>query len=209
MKKIELAVLAVLIMSVISCSFTSFASACGAVRDETIRLHILANSDTDADQALKLMVRDAVLAEADKAFGKSTTKEEALLNAQAGMGEIISTAEDILRNNGCNDAVRAELTNMFFTTRQYGSVVMPAGRYDAVRVYIGEGKGRNWWCVMFPPMCLPAAKAGASVSEKSPQQLAAEAVLIEAKPEYKAKLAAVELYEKLKEKLHKYKADKN
>ncbi|MEG2371909.1 MAG: stage II sporulation protein R, partial [Hydrogenoanaerobacterium sp.] len=91
MKKIELAVLAALVMSVISCSFTSFASACGAVRDETIRLHILANSDTDADQALKLMVRDAVLAEADKAFGKSTTKEEALLNAQAGMGEIIST----------------------------------------------------------------------------------------------------------------------
>ncbi|MEG1954291.1 MAG: stage II sporulation protein R [Hydrogenoanaerobacterium sp.] len=209
MKKIELAVLAALVMSVISCSFTSFASACGAVRDETIRLHILANSDTDADQALKLMVRDAVLAEADKAFGKSTTKEEALLNAQAGMGEIISTAEDVLRNNGCNDEVRAELTNMFFTTRQYGSVVMPAGCYDAVRVYIGEGKGRNWWCVMFPPMCLPAAKAGASVTEKSPQQLAAEAVLIEAKPEYKAKLAAVELYEKLKEKLHKYKADKN
>lgn len=201
MKKIELAILVGLVLSIVTCSITSFAADCVEVREDTIRLHILANSDTEADQALKLLVRDAVLTQTADIFSASRTKAEAVEKARAGTGEIVRVAEETLSKNGCGDAVRAEVTNMFFATRQYGGVVMPAGRYDAVRVYIGEAEGHNWWCVMFPPMCLPAA-AGKSKSE---QAAVAENSLIPAAPEYEVKFAVVEAVETIKEKWRVYK----
>ena len=201
MKRIELAVLIGLVLSIATCSVTSFAADCGTVRAETIRLHILANSDTEADQALKLLVRDAVLKEANTAFGTAETKAQALEKASAGVGEITRVAESTLRKNGCNDTVRVEVTNMFFETRQYGNVIMPAGRYDAIRIYIGEAKGRNWWCVMFPPMCLPAAESDKDRKTQTETAAQAEQILIEAAPEYEVKFAIVEVIEAVKEKL--------
>lgn len=195
MKRLELAILIGLVTSIITGSMLSFAAQCGAVRGETIRLHILANSDSESDQQLKLLVRDAVLVEAGGAFGGASTKAQAVEQARESLSEITRTAEETLRQNGCADDVRAEVVNMFFTTKQYDDVVMPAGRYDAVRILIGEGKGRNWWCVMFPPMCLPAAE-----SRESKELTEAERSLIPAEPEYKVKFAVVEAVESLREK---------
>lgn len=194
MKRWELSILIGLILSIITSSITGFAAQCDVVRDSTIRLHILANSDSKSDQALKLMVRDAVLTEAADVFGGAPTKQRAVELAQQNINKITAVAEKTLRANGCNDKVTAQVVNMFFATRQYGDVVMPAGHYDAVRILIGEAAGKNWWCVMFPPMCLPAAE-----KKQSSEITKAEQVLITAQPEYELKFAVVEAYEKLKE----------
>lgn len=202
MKRWELCILVGLVAALITGSMTGFAARCDAVRQDSIRLHILANSDSERVQQLKLMVRDAVLAETADAFQGAQTKEEAVERARAGLDRITAVAERTLRENGCNDPVRAQVVNMFFTTRQYGSVVMPAGRYDAVRILIGDAAGRNWWCVMFPPMCLPAAE-----QKPSSEMTEAERALIPAEPEYEVRFAVVEWYESLREKLAQKKAE--
>lgn len=125
------------------------------VREEVLRLHILANSDSTADQTLKLQVRDAVTAAAADWATDSPT--EARRTAQEQLPRIEAVARDTLRRAGCADEVTAELTPMYFTTRQYGNITLPAGTYDAVRITIGTGKGQNWWCVMYPPLCVGGA----------------------------------------------------
>lgn len=126
-----------------------------AVRDKVVRLHILANSDSTADQMLKLQVRDAVTAAA--AEWAAQTPAEARRLAQEQLPHIEEVARQTVRAAGCADAVAVEYTPLYFTTRQYGATTLPAGMYDAVRVTIGEGKGQNWWCVMYPPMCVGGA----------------------------------------------------
>ena len=125
------------------------------VREEVLRLHILANSDSTADQTLKLQVRDAVTAAA--AAWSADSPAAAREQAQAQLPRLEAVARETLRQAGCDDEVTAELTTMYFTTRQYGSTTLPAGTYDAVRITIGAGKGQNWWCVMYPPMCVGGA----------------------------------------------------
>lgn len=198
MKRIELAILIGLILSITTNSITSFAARCDTVRQNTIRLHILANSDSEADQALKLLVRDAVLTQTADVFTGAQTKEEAVNRARENKVRVQHAAEETLRKNGCGDLVEVQVVKMFFATRQYGEVVMPAGEYDAIRILIGNGAGHNWWCVMFPPMCLPAAEQ--KQNDAPPTQ--AEQTLIPAQPEYNVKFAVVELYEKWKEKQH-------
>lgn len=195
MKRWELSILIGLVLSIALGGMTGFAQQCDAVRGDTIRLHIIANSDDPADQALKLKVRDAVLSETAEVFTHSASKEEAVAAARRNLVRIADTAVRTLRESGCDDTVTAQVTNMFFATRQYSDVMMPAGHYDTVRIVIGEGAGQNWWCVMFPPMCLPAAEAG----EVSEEAELAQAKLIPAKPEFRVKFAVVELYEKAKE----------
>lgn len=126
-----------------------------AVRDKVVRLHILANSDSTADQTLKLQVRDAVTAAA--AEWAAQTPAEARRLAQEQLTHIEEVARQTVRAAGSTDAVAVEYTPLYFTTRQYGATTLPAGMYDAVRVTIGEGKGQNWWCVMYPPMCVGGA----------------------------------------------------
>ena len=133
-----------------------------AVREEVVRLHILANSDSTADQTLKLQVRDAVTAAA--ANWRADTPAEARRLAQEQLAYIEEVARQTVRAAGCADAVAAEYTQLYFTTRQYGATTLPAGVYDAVQVTIGEGKGQNWWCVMYPPMCVGGAVAQDSLS---------------------------------------------
>lgn len=197
MKRWEISILIGLILSITTNSITSFAAQCSEVRQSTIRLHILANSDSEADQALKLLVRDAVLTQTADVFGGAQEKEQTIALAQSNIGRITTVAEKTLRENGCNDSVTVQVVNMFFETRQYGNVVMPAGQYDAVRILIGAGAGHNWWCVMFPPMCLPAAQGKPNPALTQEQN----DMLIPAQPEYQIKFAVVEVYEKLREKL--------
>lgn len=127
------------------------------LRNSVLRLHILADSDSESDQQLKLMVRDALLDHSEEIFGDADSLEDAEANAQEKLGLIEEIAEETLRENGCTDKVSAELADMHFDERVYGDITMPAGNYRALRVTIGSAQGRNWWCVMYPPLCLPAA----------------------------------------------------
>lgn len=125
------------------------------LRHSVLRLHILADSDSDYDQQLKLKVRDALL-ESD-IFGDADSLESAEKIASEKMSEIKEIAESILIENGCNLPVDVEIADVEFDTRTYGEITMPSGNYRALRVKIGSAEGHNWWCVMYPPLCLPAA----------------------------------------------------
>ena len=130
---------------------------CESVREDVVRLHILANSDSAEDQALKLKVRDAILEASADWQEVAATPEEALALAKARLPHIQAVAQEVMAAEGYTYPVRAEVCRMYFTTRQYDTVTLPAGQYDAVRISIGEAEGQNWWCVMYPPLCVGAA----------------------------------------------------
>ena len=147
-----------LILTILISNMSSFISdglKLEELRGSVLRLHILANSDSEKDQQLKLMVRDELLERG--LFNGAADLSEAEMIAKARMPEIVRTAESVLRRNGCNDKVSAELADADFDERVYGDITMPAGRYRALRIMIGDARGHNWWCVMYPPLCLPAA----------------------------------------------------
>ena len=124
-------------------------------RGSVLRLHILAESDSERDQQLKLKVRDALLTSGVLDGADDLKSAENI--ASAKLPEIERIAEDTLRENGCSLPVSAELADVEFDERTYGDITMPAGEYRALRVKIGSAQGHNWWCVMYPPLCLPAA----------------------------------------------------
>ncbi|SEH40169.1 stage II sporulation protein R [Ruminococcus flavefaciens] len=147
-----------LILTILISNMSSFISdglKLEELRGSVLRLHILANSDSEKDQQLKLMVRDELLERG--IFNGAADLDEAERIAKARMSEIVRTAESVLRRNGCMDRVSAELADADFDERVYGDITMPAGRYRALRIMIGDARGHNWWCVMYPPLCLPAA----------------------------------------------------
>ena len=122
---------------------------------DTLRLHIRAENDAVANQSAKLHVRDAVLAYLDAAC-PAQNKPEALTWAAQHLFELQLTARHALAKLGVRAPVRVQLVNMYFPTRRYGSGTLPAGRYDAVRIELGTGAGRNWWCVLYPGLCRAA-----------------------------------------------------
>lgn len=168
-KRNTLLIAAGLILTIIisnSVSFIRDGRRLEQLRKSVLRLHILANSDSEEDQRLKLCVRDALLEHSEELFGSSGNLEEAEAAALEAMPEIISIAEETLRDQGCRSSVTAKLADITFDERVYGNITMPAGEYRALRIEIGEAKGHNWWCVMYPPLCLPAAEDVESRDEK-------------------------------------------
>ena len=163
-----------------------------------MRLHVLANSDGEEDQALKLLVRDRVLAQATELLtqAKDRTEAETLLREELPELEALAVRE--LRANGCAYPVTAELTDTEFPTREYDGFTLPAGDYLALRVVIGEGAGRNWWCVVFPPLCtaasadVPAAALSAGLSEEQ------VGLITEEDQGYVLKFKAVEWWEQVR-----------
>ena len=133
---------------------TVYGQAAG-VREQVVRLHILPHSDSTADQTLKLQVRDAITAAATT--WQADTPAAARAEAAAQLPHLQAVAEQTVRAAGCDLPVAVEMTRMYFTTRRYDTVTLPAGMYDAVRVTIGDGAGQNWWCMVYPPMCVGAA----------------------------------------------------
>ena len=131
--------------------------AASGVYDGVIRLHVLASSDSDEDQALKLKVRDAILARSEGLLDGATSREEAETILRASIPDMQATAISCLRANGCDAPVSITLGEEEYPRRVYEDVALPAGDYLSLRVCIGEAEGKNWWCVLFPPMCLSAA----------------------------------------------------
>lgn len=125
-----------------------------ALADKVIRLHVIANSDSDADQALKLQVRDGVLAAAGDCLSGVTDRAGAEAVLRDRLQDLADAGAAVVAEAGCDDSVTVSLENCWFPTKEYGDFALPAGVYRAVRVVIGEGAGRNWWCVLFPPLCL-------------------------------------------------------
>ncbi len=123
-------------------------------KENLIRLHVVAHSDRPEDQDLKLLVRDAVLRETSILFAEAASKEEAQRIIVENQDRIISAAEEVVQAQGFDYPVSIQVGNYMFPTRSYGELILPAGDYDAVRVTIGDAKGANWWCVLFPPLCL-------------------------------------------------------
>ncbi|MDR1753566.1 MAG: stage II sporulation protein R [Eubacterium sp.] len=143
-------------MAIIFSSFYSFSEECEELKSEILRLHILANSNSKADQDLKYALRDELLSYSAELFAGAKTKEQAKKLAALKKTAIERKANEFVKSKGFDYAVRIDLKETYFTTRKYDGITVPAGFYDAVRVFIGEGQGKNWWCVMFPPLCLPA-----------------------------------------------------
>ncbi len=155
---IESIVLAGLVFTMMSAAVRRTVSASTQVKTDTLRLHIIANSDSDFDQELKLRVRDRVLEYTGGLFAEASGKTEAEALAKYSASDIKAVAEEVIAESGANYSVSVEITNMWFETRSYDGFTLPAGDYDAVRIIIGAGEGHNWWCVMYPPLCLPGAE---------------------------------------------------
>ena len=129
---------------------------------ELIRLHVVANSDTQEDQVRKLQVRDAITKSLEDDLGNITDVQQAKQYLQEKLPYIRNLAERTLQQLGCEDAVSVSLCREAFDTRIYDTFTLPAGVYNALRIVIGEGQGKNWWCVVFPGLCIPAASDGVS-----------------------------------------------
>lgn len=126
--------------------------------DRVVRLHVLANSDSEEDQALKLKVRDRILAYTEPILAGSADRREAEALLRGRLLEMERIAVEEIRANGYDYGVSARLEDASFPTREYEGFTLPAGKYLALRIVIGEGAGRNWWCVVFPPLCAAAAE---------------------------------------------------
>lgn len=123
------------------------------IAEKIIRFHVIANSDSEEDQQLKLKVKEQVLKEMEPIFEQVDSVEEAREQLQIHRMELVETAQDVLEKEGCCDTVQAQLTNCYFPIKQYGDLVFPNGEYETFRMVIGNGEGKNWWCVMFPKLC--------------------------------------------------------
>ena len=175
-------------------SVIPFEAECNEISNEVFRIHILANSDSQADQNLKLKVRDEILAYSQTLFESAKSKEEAENIVRENMADIITVAQQKVYDEGYSYKVNAEITNMYFTTRYYEQFTMPSGMYDALRVTIGEGEGKNWWCVMYPSICLSASIES---DEKAKDTFTENQYDIVSSGEYQYCFKVVEVFEKI------------
>lgn len=188
-----------------------FASGAAATRtqdqlaDKVVRLHVLANSDSVEDQALKLRVRDTVLAQATQWLEEAQDSRTAESLLRGRLLEVERLAAEEIQKSGYDYSVTAEVAVTEFPTREYDSFTLPAGDYLALRIIIGEGSGQNWWCVVFPPLCTAAASdvpvtalaAGLSAEEVS--------LITEEDSGYVLKFKTVEFWEMLRQRLQEKK----
>lgn len=167
--------------------------------DQLLRLHVLANSDTEEDQALKLRVRDELLVQVQPWLETQADVAGVKDELRGRLPELSQMAERVIAQEGYDYPVHVELEETWFPTRNYDGFALPAGQYEALRVVIGEGEGRNWWCVVFPPLCL-------ETSTERITQTASEAgledqevfLILEDEDEYVIKFRAIEIWETLK-----------
>ncbi len=198
-KYIEIAFFSAFVLC-IAISMISFENGCQNIRQDVLRLHVIANSDTAKDQELKLKVRDELLKKGREIFGKKQDKQSAQKEAEKNSALLTETAKKVIAENGYNYNVKLEIGKSRFPTKTYETITLPAGEYDAVRVIIGDGAGKNWWCVMFPPLCLPAATDDKKIDDVLNEK---ELKIVKSNPKYEIRFWVVEKYQEFKERLSK------
>ena len=152
------------------CAFSYAENASTDIANSVFRLHVIANSDSKEDQDLKYKVRDSLLKYMKEICGDCKSKDEAIALVTEHQEEFKQIALQTIKDNGYSYDVNISIGNFEFPTKDYGDISLPAGYYDALRVEIGEAKGQNWWCVMFPPLCFVDVTSGV-VPEESKEQL--------------------------------------
>lgn len=175
-----------------------FQSGCENIKDSVLRLHVIANSDSVFDQNLKLKVRDAVIESGALMFSDCSDNETAAKLAEEQKAYLKETAEEVIEAAEKDYDVSLEIGEEYYPTRTYENATLPAGKYLSLRVIIGEGAGHNWWCVMFPPMCVSAA-----TKEETLDTVLNEDGLqvVNSDPKYEVRFKLVEWYEGIKAKL--------
>lgn len=194
-KNIELGVLFGLICA-ITLSFARFEVRCDELRQNVLRLHIIANSDEVADQTLKLAVRDKILESTSEIFENCKELSAAEAAAQQNLDLITNIAQEVISENGVLYGARASVGDSYFGTREYDDFTLPAGTYRSLIVTLGEGKGKNWWCVVFPSVCLPSAADKAELSDSVSKE---SAKVAENPQKYVMKFKTAEIYEEIRQ----------
>jgi len=198
MKRWELCLL--LMTAVLLLSLATGARQQTELSQQVLRLHILANSDSPRDQALKLKVRDGLLDRVEELTAGIASREEAEAKLSGHLPELEAAAEALLAREGCWQPVRAEVTECWFPTRVYEDFSLPAGWYQALRVELGEGKGKNWWCVVYPPLCTAGVEEIAQTSlDLSEEQVS---LITRETEEYVLRFRCAELWGQLQNWLH-------
>lgn len=194
----ELSLLCGLLCSVFL-SAAHFGAACDDLRSNVLRLHIIANSNSEADQAVKLLVRDRILSETTDIFTGAAGLADAEKKAAERIGDIAEYAAETLEENGFGYGAAAEIGNSYFETREYETFTLPAGNYRSLIIRLGKAEGKNWWCVVFPAVCIPAAAQGAELSDSTSK---ASAEIAEHPQKYIMRFKAVEIFEDFKRRLN-------
>lgn len=192
--KIEAAALCAFIICLFISTY-NLDKSCDGIREGVLRLHIIAASDSERDQSIKLKLRDEILLKGKEIFSSSKTKADAQEKIKEHLDEVKKDAESFLKENGYPPQVKVSLEKSFFSTRKYESFTLPAGIYDALKIVIGKGEGENWWCVMFPALCVPAAEnpdeaLDAILNEKQKEIITSE--------KYEIRLWFVEKWQKIR-----------
>jgi stage II sporulation protein R len=200
--KILLSSIAIIFILYMAFSFTYFSASTESVRDDVVRLHILANSDSEKDQAVKLLVRDALLNENTRLLSGGVDTENAEEYFLENKEKLLEAAKETLQKNNFDYVVSISLGKEYFETRSYGKLIFPAGEYTSLKVILGEGKGHNWWCVMFPPLCVPAADDVEIEESKTAAYLTRGGEkIVNGGNKYIIKFKILELYEELRNEL--------
>lgn len=204
MKKTDIILLGGLIGAIIFSNFAQFDATLSGLENEVLRMHILANSDSEEDQQLKIKVRDSLLEHSEEIFGGCGSLEEMKSTAEEKLDYINDIVLEVIDENGFDYGAHSSLVNMEFDDRVYGDLTMPAGDYDALRITIGEAQGHNWWCVMYPPLCIPAAETVDADADTAGDYFSRDELdLMENPDDYQVKFKCAEVFKGLKKKISK------
>ncbi len=200
-KRTEISLLFGLLFAVALC-FAGFEADCSVLRSGSFRLRVIAASDSAADQELKLKVRDEILKATAADFAACENAKQAKSTAQKNIARTKALARRVIEENGFSYGCTARVKRQFFSTCDYGDFTLPAGEYESLVVTLGKGEGHNWWCVLFPGVCVPAAAGKQSFEALFSDEAAAVAC---GQGNYTVRFKAAEIYEKIKEKCKKIK----
>lgn len=175
-------------------SFADFNASCEELRHNVLRLHIVANSDSAADQELKLKIRDEILNLSGDLFDNGTDLDRAIDTVNENLATLEDTANRVIEENGFSYKAKVRLGDAYFDTRVYDTFTLPAGTYKSLIIDVGSAQGKNWWCVIFPQVCIPAATErdlSVSVGDRGTE-------IAENPQKYVMKFKTVEIYESIK-----------
>lgn len=202
-------ILLLLLIYCMICAFSYVNAVSNNIQNSVFRLHVIANSDSPEDQNLKYIVRDKVLEYINIISDSSSSKENIIALANKNINEIQKIAENTIHENGYNYSVNLSIGNFAFPTKSYGDITFPAGFYDALKIEIGEAKGQNWWCVMFPPLCFVDVTSGI-VPEESKENIKENLseeeykLLSDTSNDIRFKFKIVEMFQNISIKLAQY-----